>query len=480
MSDDVTQPAEPASGPEHDAWLREALRHAPDAAAAPPLLLREAILAEARAAARVAPYRSAPSISFVDRFAEFWSWLARPPVAAGFASVMAATLVGLMWWDRPMDEAMPQPPAPSVVAAPTADRATAKQAAEAQAPTVAAATKTATAPAAPAAPTTTAATPTTASTTAAATGAATPAPTMPAAAPQPPAPQLAARLGRAAPEATLDRALRPALPSAAEAPAERDTGPPRKVAPATDLLRETSKDERPQALKAAPAAAPTPFPARDRSDPDAHPVPMRPEPAALAKRADKTDREEKKELASSENRLAAAPAIRDAAPAGTVSRASGVALDGGASGRFAEPAPPAPAASQMRQRSAAQGVAPARPMAPLLAALGNETERWSRSAPGSSESVAVDAAAQAWLASVDAAASQWNQVADPAARRNSALASTGEAYALLLNRAGRLAAIVRIDDGGVVFESRPGLAWFAPLAPDVVSRLRATLPAAAR
>ena len=40
------------------------------------------------------------------RCCALWNWLARPPVAAGFASVMAATLVGLMWWDRPMDETL--------------------------------------------------------------------------------------------------------------------------------------------------------------------------------------------------------------------------------------------------------------------------------------------------------------------------------------------------------------------------------------
>jgi hypothetical protein len=37
-----------------------------------------------------------------------------------------------------------------------------------------------------------------------------------------------------------------------------------------------------------------------------------------------------------------------------------------------------------------------------------------------------------------------------------------------------------IDAAGVYFELRPGPAWFAPLAPDVVARLRATLPAATR
>jgi hypothetical protein len=39
--------------------------------------------------------------------------MARPaPVAAGFASVMAATLVGMLWWDRPLDETrLPSPSA---------------------------------------------------------------------------------------------------------------------------------------------------------------------------------------------------------------------------------------------------------------------------------------------------------------------------------------------------------------------------------
>ncbi len=102
---------------ERDAWLREALRHAPDSDALPPSGISEAILSKARAAARAA--RPGPRRDDARRttppanaFAAFWSWLARPPVAAGFASVMAATLVGLMWWDGPIDETLPRPPAP--------------------------------------------------------------------------------------------------------------------------------------------------------------------------------------------------------------------------------------------------------------------------------------------------------------------------------------------------------------------------------
>ena len=101
------------SDSERDAWLREALRHAPDSGALPPNGVSEAILAEARAAARsAAPRRVAPRAARANAFAALWAWLAQPPVAAGFASVMAATLVGLMWWDQPMDQTIARAPAP--------------------------------------------------------------------------------------------------------------------------------------------------------------------------------------------------------------------------------------------------------------------------------------------------------------------------------------------------------------------------------
>jgi hypothetical protein len=106
--------------PARDAWLSEALRHAPDANAAPPPALSEAILRQARAATR-APAATPRG----NRLMAAWSWLARPPIAAGFASVMVATLLGLMWWDRPLDQTLQRPPAPSAArvdapAAPTA------------------------------------------------------------------------------------------------------------------------------------------------------------------------------------------------------------------------------------------------------------------------------------------------------------------------------------------------------------------------
>ena len=110
---------------ERDAWLAQALRHAPDANADAPPALSDAILREARAAAvqpavnSVAP--QADSVGPLQWLASAWSWLARPPVAAGFASVMVATLVGVMWWDKPLDEAMPR--APEVVSSAPVARA---------------------------------------------------------------------------------------------------------------------------------------------------------------------------------------------------------------------------------------------------------------------------------------------------------------------------------------------------------------------
>ena len=118
------------SDAERDAYLRSALRHAPDASLAPPDALDDAILRRARSAtaetdADLKPHvplprdqRSLASGSGVDRIvrglAGAWSWLARPPVASTFAGVMVATLVGVMWWGRPLDESMPgrfEPPA---------------------------------------------------------------------------------------------------------------------------------------------------------------------------------------------------------------------------------------------------------------------------------------------------------------------------------------------------------------------------------
>lgn len=105
------------SGPDEarDAHLREALRHAPDARLQAPPALGEFILKEARAKARDPKPVDTPTTGWARHV---WDWLARPAVATGFAGVMAATLVGLMWWDQPMDEALPRSPVPAAAPAP--------------------------------------------------------------------------------------------------------------------------------------------------------------------------------------------------------------------------------------------------------------------------------------------------------------------------------------------------------------------------
>jgi hypothetical protein len=96
---------------DRDAWLAQALRHAPDANTDAPAALSDTILREARAAARPPAARPRPDpVGTQSWIAAAWDWLARPPVAAGFASLMVATLVGVMWWDKPLDESLPSAP----------------------------------------------------------------------------------------------------------------------------------------------------------------------------------------------------------------------------------------------------------------------------------------------------------------------------------------------------------------------------------
>lgn len=119
----------PQRDEDRDAWLAQALRHAPDANADAPTALSNSILREARAAAASAAPVKAGDVGPPRWLALAWDWLVRPPVAAGFASVMVATLVGVMWWGRPLDESLPR--APEVVS--QAPPARAEAAPEAQA-----------------------------------------------------------------------------------------------------------------------------------------------------------------------------------------------------------------------------------------------------------------------------------------------------------------------------------------------------------
>jgi len=118
MKPDAQQP-----DADRDAWLSYALRHAPDADMAAPPSLSEMILREAQAkakpAAAAAPRPAAPFWSRV------WDWMARPAVGAGVASVMLASLVGVMMWNRPLEEMSPRPSVdiPPVATAPMTTRA---------------------------------------------------------------------------------------------------------------------------------------------------------------------------------------------------------------------------------------------------------------------------------------------------------------------------------------------------------------------
>jgi hypothetical protein len=458
-------------GEEHDAWLRQALQHAPDAAAAPPDALREAILAEARSAARArsrAPSTAPRGRSPLDAIADFWSWLARPPVAAGFASVMAATIVGLMWWDRPMDEALPPPASSSRVEAP-ALAPPATTAAPAPAPAPMFVSKAAPAPTlrTPAEP-----------------QAAQPAPRLPLATPT------------AAPTGRLDAALQKTAPTAGGVDAPRKDR--ESVAPgAAETL--------PARVVAAPVApAPAPFPATP-TPAGAGSLQERIAPAAtLARKAEKEAPEgalrgaaEPAAVADATKRADAAPAEADRAnaTAAATKPASLARQRGAAAARettadsldsrvpstppaaFAAAPPPIRDEAAASERRAAVN-APARPMAPLFASIAKDAEHWTR-LNASGEDLPLDAATQAWLASVDAAAAtRWQGAAERAGRLESGLVA--DPRVLVIGHDGRLAASVRIEEGGVFYASPAGPVWFAPLPAETVARLRATLPATAR
>jgi hypothetical protein len=113
---------------ERDAWLREALRHAPDADLAPPAALSQRILREAQLKLRRAAAEPPRST-----WTRLWIWSARPAVGAGLASVMLAGVIAGMWWDRPMQENSPratsEPPRAEAASPPGEERTAAAPAA---------------------------------------------------------------------------------------------------------------------------------------------------------------------------------------------------------------------------------------------------------------------------------------------------------------------------------------------------------------
>ena len=449
---------------ERDAWLREALRHAPDNDAAPPSDVSEAILLKARAAARGAatpPRRGDSRQANVNPLTALWDWLARPPVAAGFASVMAATLVGLMWWDRPMDEAMPR--SPSV----TSDRAPA-------APPETRSNATSVAPSTPE--------------------------------PRP--------LGKAENKGVAndsaaqrrERAAEQPPPGAADARlAEPAAAPARRSADSLAKVRAPATDKKSEAPAPFPSAETQPGRQAPRQALDAaasDEAKRKDTEAGRSRAADELERADvpsstrpvpppaENAVAANAKSTAAAPAAATAPPAATSpaptaaapatvtgapvrDRADGLRLQqpqgalGGArqdaSGAASTtPLPstaPAPfrseserAVSQARSRadSPTRAVAPAR----VLAAIASDPERWLRQTAGG-ETIALDAGWRAWLAELDtAAAGRWQPLA--AGAPPGVAAGREGATTLRLVNAGRVAAIIRLDDSTVQLDAAPG------------------------
>jgi len=328
---------------EIDAWLRQALRHAPDAAALPPDALRTAILAQARTAAGESGTTAAlhggtgvdeahgpatastapPRRRLLHAAAMFWQALTRPAFAAGLTSILAATLIGLMWWDRPLDETAP--------ASEDSAHQTARSAESARpaAPLPTAPSPRVTSPAAPSPPT-----------------------PLPPVTPVPPPPVTPAP----SPAAMLPPAAPPAPSRAGDASfAERA---------AVESRREA------KTARAAPAAPPP------------EPVPGRDGPAA-ARAANESSLPRPFPPATEANDAQALKSSRGALRSETPERVGRARADAAA--------PSGPDRS---------------PLAGLRAALASDGPRWSQETPAGGR-VDVDAPLRRWLADVDAAVSTW-------------------------------------------------------------------------
>jgi len=93
----------PPDEPARDERLRAALRHAPDRDARPPEALSASILRSAQQAARPTPSPSAASRAW-QAVKDGLAALTRPAPAAAFASLMLATVIGVMWQGGPPPE----------------------------------------------------------------------------------------------------------------------------------------------------------------------------------------------------------------------------------------------------------------------------------------------------------------------------------------------------------------------------------------
>jgi len=453
---------------ERDAWLREALRHAPDASASAPSGVRDAILRQARQATAGAATtgrdtRPGPRLSW-------WSWLMQPSVAAGFASVMVATLVGVMWWGRPIDEPLREANLPD---APTRAAAPAMAPAPSDAP---AAPATAAAPAVPAAADRPAA------------------PTVPAATPPslPPRAQASAQPvpppGAVRPKATTpdQRAARREEHAAEERAAEKDRRSARMMA---------EESTRREALASDVArVSPAPAPPAPMSPPQVSPAPALPATAGVTAAAP-AERQRVDESADGPRSASrAASALADSATNTATDSATHTTADM-PSAKAAPPSfpaqpgaerSPAAARAQAPARDTGAGAAPgaavanlsraphaatelaagpaptANPVVHLRSAVAGAPGAWSWQRDGGPE-LPMNDAVQAWLGRLDdATRSRWQ--AGPAGA-----GSAGQTLRLL--RDGRLHTTLHVEAGAVRLE--------AAAQAGAASVPRAPLPAAA-
>jgi hypothetical protein len=412
----VTRPGDsddPRDPLPRDAWLRQALRHAPDADAAPPSALNEHILREARAALRpaaAAPPAPVAAQAWWQPLIDAWDWLARPPMAAGFASVMLAGVIGLMWWERPLQEALP-PAVPVIAEAPPPVEMTAP------APTQA-----------PAAPPSPAAEP--------------PAATAPA--PGRMATQAPSPRPQAAQNETAKRAPKPAESEDKRVSRERSSRPAQETQAAADARADTAVAQAP-AVAAAPPAAPVMPPAAARVEP----------PPAQAAPAAK----------SAAPVLADADRRRDGAAGGAGERA-----EHSDQRELAAARPALGSAASAHERRAVAGLAsPIASSTALRRSVGADLARWS-SQRGTAAPRAADAALLDWLALLDdASRGRWSRDA-----AGSEAASADAASELTLLRDGQVQARIRLA-GNRVEVDQGGRRERAELPADRAAALRSAL-----
>ncbi len=106
-----------------DAFLRAALRHAPDRDLRPPAALSAAILDAARRSVAPPPMWRRALQGLIDAFEA----TRRPAVAGALASLMLGTVVVLMWREGPPPEALPRVDAPAPASVATAPAVPAAQ-----------------------------------------------------------------------------------------------------------------------------------------------------------------------------------------------------------------------------------------------------------------------------------------------------------------------------------------------------------------